>query len=51
MIPKLILKYKTKRTNTYLSDIINLCLLLFIFFMITMLYYKYYDKNNTKNNN
>lgn len=50
MIPKLILKYKTKR-NTYLSDIINLCLLLFIFFIIAMLYYKYYDKNNTNNIN
>lgn len=44
MIPKLILKYKTKH-NKYLSDIINLYLIIFIFFIIGMLYYKYYDKN------
>ena len=50
MIPKLILKYKTKN-DTYFSDIINLCLILFIFLIIVMLYYKYYDKNNIYDNN
>jgi hypothetical protein len=44
MIPKLILKYKIKH-NKYLSDIINLCLIIFILFIIGILYYKYYDKN------
>lgn len=52
MFPKLILKHKSKK-NTYFSDIINLCLILFIFLIIVMLYYKYYNKNsiNDTNNN
>ena len=45
MIPKLIFKHTTKK-NRYLSDIINLGLIIFILFIIGLFYYKYHDKDN-----
>jgi predicted ABC-type exoprotein transport system permease subunit len=45
MIPKLILKHRIKN-NKYLSDVINLGLVIFILFIIGLLYYEYHDKNN-----
>ena len=44
MIHKLIFKNRVKE-NRYLSDIINLGLILFILFIIGLIYYKYHDKD------
>jgi len=43
MIPKLIIK-KESINNRYLSDIINLVLILFILFICSLIYYKYHSK-------